>query len=326
MTGDSSAAALGRAPATVRLTAFGTDAVLVVADGALAERAEALAVAHLAAVDGACSRFRPDAEIAVLQGRPGSWVPVSPVLFDALEGALAMAETTGGAVVPTVGACMEHLGYDRDFAAMAADSPDGVAPVPAPDWRLLELDERRQAARLAAGVRLDLGASAKALAADRIAAMVAGFGTGVVVSLGGDVAVAGEAPAGGWSIGIGADSGADEVDEVVALSTGGLASSSTRLRTWRRGGRLLHHIVDPRTGDSAPAVWHLVTVAASSCLEANAAATAAVVWGEHAPDRLARWGLASRLVGLDGTVVCTPGWPSGRPSPEGSAMASGATR
>ena len=309
MTGGAPPVVARRAPATIRLTAFGTDVALVVADPDLAGRAEALAGAHLDAVDGACSRFRPDAEIALLHDRPGTWVPVGPVLFDALECALQVAETTAGAVVPTVGACMERLGYDRDFAQMASEGAEIVATEPAPDWRLLELDERAQAARLAPGVRLDLGATAKALAADRIAALVAGLGTGVVVSLGGDVAVAGDAPAGGWSIGIGAESGAAGVDEVVALSSGGLATSSTALRSWSRGGRRLHHIVDPRTGDSATATWRLVTVVASSCVEANAAATAAVVWGEEAPDRLSARGLAARLVGGDGAVTSTPGWP-----------------
>ncbi|MDE3087237.1 MAG: FAD:protein FMN transferase [Acidobacteriota bacterium] len=302
--------AVGPAPATVRLEAFGTDAVLVLADGDLAGRAEAVARAHLEAVDRACSRFRPDAEIAALEDRAGTWVTVGPVLFDALEAALAVAGTTRGAVVPTVGACLAGLGYDRDFAAVDPWGGEAVTTVPAANWRLLELDERRQAARVARGVRLDLGATAKALAADRVAAMVAALGTGVAVSLGGDVAVAGGPPRGGWSIGVGADSGTDAVDEVVTISSGGLASSSTELRSWRREGRRLHHIVDPRTGDSAPVVWRLVTVAAPSCLDANAAATAAVVWGERAPARLTARGLAARLVGADGTVVTTPGWPA----------------
>ena len=305
-------------PATLSMTAFGTDALVVVADGELAGRAEALARTHLDALDRACSRFRPDAEIAALHDRAGRWVPVGPVLFDALECALAVADATGGAVVPTVGSCMARLGYDRDFAALPADAPDPVTTQPAPDWGLLELDERRQAARLAPGVRLDLGATAKALAADRIAAMVAGLGTGTLVSLGGDVAVGGDAPPGGWSVGIGPESGAEIVDEVVSLSSGGLASSSTQLRSWRRGGRRRHHIVDPRTGDSAPVVWSLVTVAAASCLEANAAATAAVVWGESAPERLAAGALAARLVREDGDVVTTPAWPTRPAVPAGT--------
>jgi thiamine biosynthesis lipoprotein len=52
-----------------------------------------------------------------------------------------------------------------------------------------------------------------------------------------------------------------------------------------------------------------VTVAATSCVRANAASTAAVVWGFEAPERLEAMGLAARLVGHDGVVVATPGWP-----------------
>jgi thiamine biosynthesis lipoprotein len=105
---------------------------------------------------------------------------------------------------------------------------------------------------------------------------------------------------------------------VVALGQGGLASSGTSVRTWRRGGRRLHHIVDPKTGDSARTCWHLVSVAASSCVVANAASTAAIVWGEAAPPRLSAMGLACRLVGNDGSVVVLNGWP---PDPPGADRA-----
>ncbi|MHB8681834.1 MAG: FAD:protein FMN transferase [Acidimicrobiales bacterium] len=161
---------------------------------------------------------------------------------------------------------------------------------------------------------LDLGSSAKALAADRAARAVAALGTGVLVSLGGDIAVAGPPPEGGWSIGIAEESTAAGSDaaQAVAIVAGGLATSSTRSRTWRRGNRRLHHIVDPRTGDSAADHWHLVTVAASSCVVANAASTAAVVWGAEAPGRIGAMGLAARLVDRRGAVTTTPGWPAPR--------------
>src|SRR6202035_2030303 len=115
-----------------------------------------------------------------------------------------------------------------------------------------------------AGTLLDLGATAKALAVDRAArAIAAETGAGVLVGLGGDVAVAGDAPPGGWPVGIATDSSTPPaaVTRVVALRHGGLASSSTAVRTWRRGARTLHHIVDPRTGEPAGTHWRLVSVA-----------------------------------------------------------------
>jgi thiamine biosynthesis lipoprotein len=256
----------------------------------------------------------------MLYGSPGRWVPVGEVLFEALTVARQAAERSGGAVDPTVACAMERMGYDRDFAALSAEGPEPASPVPAPGYRLLELDPRRRRARLPEGVRIDLGATAKALAADRAAAKVAGLGTGVVVSIGGDLSIAGPAPASGWHVGIAADSGipAGAVDEVVAMSSGGLASSSTTLRSWVRGGRRLHHIVDPRTGDCVPPYWQLVSVAASSCVEANTASTAAVVWGPEAPSRLEEMRLPARLVRHDGTVVTTRGWPAPGATPDGA--------
>ncbi len=300
-----------RVQTTVRVDAFGTEAVMVLTNPAVAPTAEALLRRELDAVDLACSRFRSDAELMQLYRRPGAWVPVSDVLFDALSTARRVAEETSGAVDPTVACAMERLGYDRDFAAVPAMSPASAEPQPAPGWRVLELDSRTACARIPAGVRLDLGASAKALAADRAAAKVAALGTGVILSIGGDVAMAGPAPSTGWHVGIAADCGTapNQVDEVVALRSGGLASSSTTLRTWERGGRRVHHIVDPTTGDCVPVVWQLVSVAAGTCVEANAASTAAVVWGEPAPERLEAMGLPARLVRHDGAVVTTTRWP-----------------
>ena len=172
----------------------------------------------------------------------------------------------------------------------------------------------RSAARCAyrAGCELDLGATAKALAADRIAAAAAAqSGSGVLVSLGGDVAAGGQAPAGGWSIGLADDHDAplDGPGPAVSIESGGLASSSTSVRRWRAGHAELHHIVDPRTGRPADTPWRTVTVAARSCVEANVASTASVVLGEAAPHWLSRSGLPGRLVRMTGTVVCAGGWP-----------------
>jgi FAD:protein FMN transferase len=295
----------------IRRGALGTDVVMAVTEAELAADAEAVLGRELDDIDRACSRFRPDAEIAELHRSGGRWVKVSPLLFEALAVARHVAEETAGAVDPTVGTAMERLGYDRDFRAVAPDGPPTPAPEPAPGWWTVELDEVGRRARVPAGVRLDLGSSAKALVADRIAADVAELGAGVVVSVGGDVSIAGPAPFPAWSVGIAPDSASNAaVEEVVSMTEGGLATSSTELRSWVRGARRVHHILDPRTGDSALAVWRTVTVAASSCVRANAASTAAVVWGFEAPDRLEAMGLAARLVAHDGVVVTTPGWPT----------------
>jgi FAD:protein FMN transferase len=303
--------------------ALGTGVHLVVTRaGALAEARRMLA-ADLAAVDLACSRFRADSELVALdhapQGRPGVTGPVriSPLLAEAVAVALEAARLTGGDVDPTVGAAMSAAGYDRDFASVPPDGPPvrlTVARVPG--WRSVVLDEAAGTLSLPAGVRLDLGATAKAWAADRAAGEIAAaLGCGVLVGLGGDIAVAGPPPEGGWRVRVQDVSGRPEdppagPSAVVAIRTGGLATSSTAARRWRRGGDVLHHILDPRTGIPAAPVWRTVSVAAASCAAANTASTAAIIKGESAPGWLAGLGLPARLVTASGGVLTIGGWPA----------------
>lgn len=269
---------------------------------------------ELAAIDLACSRFRPDSEVRALQGAGGRALAVSPRCGEAIEVALEMAQRTGGLVDPTVGEVLVRLGYDRDFAAVAADRDEPVpAGSPAIGWWSVEVDRRAGTVRVPAGVLVDLGATGKAFAADRAAARLARrSGAGVLVSLGGDVAVAGEPPASGWPIGIAWVSGApaSEVRQCIALRHGGLASSSGAARAWRRAGQSQHHIVDPRTGQSVASRWRLASVVAPSCVEANAWATAAIVASSEAPERLEATGLAARLEAFDGTVIHLGAWPA----------------
>ena len=131
----------------------------------------------------------------------------------------------------------------------------------------------------------------------------------MLVSLGGDASAAGPAPAGGFAIGI-ADTCTSPVPaETVAFSSGGLASSGIGVRSWRLGAHRVHHIVDPVTGLSAAPCWRTVSTTAATCVQANAASTAAMVLGERAVDWLEGHRLPARLVRLDGTVVYTTGWP-----------------
>lgn len=300
------------------VTALGTTALLAVTDPAALPTAGLLMRSELAAIDAACSRFRRDSEISRLHARAGTAVSIGSLLAEALAVALRAAERTGGLVDPTVGAAVRALGYDRDFAELDLDEPAPPAPaVAAPGWWQVRLDRSNGAitAVLPRGIELDLGATAKALAADRIACSAAfATGVGVLVSLGGDAAVAGPAPDGGWRMAIGDDHerALADPDAVVTITGGGLASSSTTRRAWRRAGRALHHIVDPRTGESASAHWRTVTVAASNCVDANTASTAAIVLGRDAPAWLADRGLPARLVAADGAVTTVAGFPASR--------------
>ena len=332
--------------AVAERAALGTTARVVVWPPGRAGRALAAVDAQLALLDEQASRFRGDSEISKVHrclpgaarsgsARPGDAprqdappkdVPspdatplgsciVSEGLAEAIAVALAAAEWTGGLVDPTVGGALCGLGYDRDFAALPQDPASEAAPPEpghVPGWRSVQLDGRRL--RLAAGVRLDLGATAKGLGADRAARAAAACvpGGGVLVSLGGDIAVAGEPPVGGWPVLVAdePEPSGPELGQLVRLAAGGLATSSIRCRQWRRGGRTLHHIVDPRTGLPAAGPWRTASVGAANCAEANAAATAAIVAGEQAVGWLTAQGLPARLVAHNGSVRLLSGWPT----------------
>ncbi|HEX4792099.1 MAG TPA: FAD:protein FMN transferase [Actinospica sp.] len=324
------------APAAAEWRALGCTVRLVVADPGKLAGCRVRLAAWLSAVDDACSRFRPDSEISVACRAAGP-VQISPLLSDAIEAALRAARLTDGLVDPTVGAAMAAVGYDRDFSLV---EPDGTAirltTRPVPGWRMIELerpepgDPGPSVLRLREGVTVDLGATAKAWAADRAAEQLAEIaGCGVLVSLGGDIAVAGEPPLREngdhcWRITVrdrtdaptGDDAGSvpDSPAELgpqaeISITDGGVATSGTASRRWLRGGDLLHHILDPRTGLPAAGPWRTVSVAAGSCLDANIAATAAFLLGAEAPAWIGGHNLPARLVSERGRIAYTAGWP-----------------
>jgi thiamine biosynthesis lipoprotein len=294
--------------------ALGTTATVVAAEPAALDAASELLRERLHELDLTCSRFRTDSELAWVNAHAGVAVSVSPLLARAVRVALDAAHASGGCVDPTLGSQLRAAGYDRTFALVRERATWRFAPAPPQReaWRAVELDDEQRFLLIPEGVELDLGATAKALAADDAANAIAGtIGAGVLISLGGDIAVAGPAPAGGWPVRI-ADDHATPLTSpgpTVAITSGGLATSSTSVRRWRTEQGEAHHLLDPRSGRPAVTPWRTVTVAAASCVEANVAATAALVRGAEAVDGLAGARLPSRLVRRDGFVLHVAGWP-----------------
>ncbi|HET9654301.1 MAG TPA: FAD:protein FMN transferase [Kineosporiaceae bacterium] len=334
---------------TLEWPVWSTTARIVVTEPDRLEEAHAVVSEVLAEVDAAASRFRTDSEINQVHAAGGRPVEVSPLLAELVRAGLDAARRTDGDVDPTLGAALISLGYDRDLADLDRDvtglhllsspEPTGAGPTrpqptalqpaaaePAaaqptggaggfsricvhrtPSWRQVELTGRRLT--VPADTVLDLGATAKAWAADRAAALVVDLlGTGVLVSLGGDIATAGPGPDGGWQIRV--QDTPDEPRCDIGLTPGaGIATSSTVRRQWRHGEHAVHHILNPRTLQPAEPVWRTVTVAAASCVESNTLTTAAMVRGESAWSWLNGLGVPARLVRHDGLVLATRTWP-----------------
>ena len=293
--------------------ALGTTVVVAVTEPSALRKSCSLVAAELDAIDRACSRFRDDSELVRLNARAGTATQVGALLFEALSTAVDAAAATDGLVDPTVGRSLRLSGYDKTFSLV--QSRDGTLRpsfVRVPGWRTIELDERTQTVRVPKDAELDLGATAKALAADRAVRSVhEAIGVGALVSLGGDIAVAGAPPGEGWPVRIADDSAAplDSAGPCVLLAAGGLATSGTAVRRWTTSAGELHHLVDPRTGRPAASFWRTATVTAASCVDANTASTAAVVLGEQALRWLATVGLPARLVRYDDAVSRVAGWP-----------------
>jgi thiamine biosynthesis lipoprotein len=286
---------------------WSTEMQIVVTDPEALDVARREVDNELDAIDAAASRFRPDSEINSLATSSGRPMAVSEVLADLLDAALAAARLTDGDVDPTIGAALVALGYDRDFGAVTG-SPTlaGSMTIPA-SWSMITLQGRR--VTVPPGVMLDLGATAKAVAADRCSRRVHFVtGCGALINLGGDIATAGPAPDGGWQILV-QDADADPASSIALPAGSALATSSTVRRQWRIGEHLVHHILDPRTGRSADPVWRTVSVAAQTCFAANTVSTAAIVRGWAALKWIAALGMPARLVDENMEVHTVGGWP-----------------
>ncbi len=300
----------------VTFPVWGSAGVVIATDPQVVEAARREVLEVIDQFDLACSRFRPDSELSALNAANGAQTHAGALLLDAVDAALGAALATDGDVDPSIGEALIALGYDRDFAFVGsqATSPDVRRQVTrVAGWRAIELDRQAGTIRIPRGVKLDLGATAKALAADRAAERAAAAaGCGVLVGLGGDIAVAGEAPETGWRVRVTDDhrAGPQAPGQWIRLRSGGLATSSSTVRRWRLGSEVVHHLLDPATGRPIEGLWRTASVTAASCLQANVASTAAIVRGERAADWLRSLGLPSRLVSLDGSVVHLAGWPS----------------
>jgi thiamine biosynthesis lipoprotein len=303
--------------ASARFEALGSVAVVAVTDAAALADGRAAVQDTVSAFDHACSRFRDDSELTAVNAAAGEPIAAGPLLLEAVRAALRAAQLTEGDVDPTVGEALIALGYDRDFASLAAAinrhstaaaSSGTITVMSAPGWRGVELDPSAGTIRVPRGVKLDLGATAKALAADHAAVGASRLtGCGVLVGLGGDISLAGAAPPAGWPIRVTDDhrSGADVPGQWITLRSGGLATSSTTMRRWGSS----HHLLDPRTGQSVDSVWRTVSVAAGCCLDANIASTAAIIRSERAVEWLESLRLPARLVSVEGMARHVGDWP-----------------
>lgn len=274
------------------------------------DRAEGIVRSTMQEVTRSISRFHPS-DLQRINRASGRLVPVSRRTIELLDVALDAARATAGDVTPTLGSQLVDLGYDRDIEALRSGPAVPAAPAPAldptPGWRDVRIDHDLGLVGIPRGAALDLGAVAKAWTADEAARRVeSALGTPTLVEIGGDVAVAGD-PTQPWQVDVAESRGAP--GDRVGLVAGGLATSSTTARRWTDvDGRIISHVLDPRTGRPTTGPWRTVSVWAPSALAANVASTAALVSGREALRRCSSE-LAVRAVRSDGVVEYIGSWP-----------------
>lgn len=289
--------------------ALGTEIEVIVTD---AEQLPAV-VGHVQrridAIDRTFSRFRLDSELNRLEQLPNIRQPASPRFLELLELALRAARATDGWFDPTIRDALEAAGYDRSIERIEDEGPGESRPaMPAGHWDRIRFDRERRWVILPEGVRLDFGGIGKGFAVDDALRTLSPHHCGVLVNAGGDLAVRGPAPAGGWLCDISAEAGT-RPEATIAIHEGALATSGLGRRQWVRDGARLHHLIDPHTGAPGASPWRSVTVAARECAAAEVAAKVAWLKGDDGPGWLTGLGLAGRFVALDGTTATTGTWP-----------------
>ena len=244
-------------------------------DGSVIER--------LRQLEARWSRFRDDSEVSRLNAAAGKPCVVGPETVDLIERSKWAWHRTAGLFDPTVLDAVRAAGYNRSFEELSITAnalPSASEPsetLPAPGAGGITVDPTTGLVQLPDDVRLDPGGIGKGLAADLCATAAVDAGAeGALVSVGGDLRVAGEAPPRGWEI---------ELDHHVAapacvnLRVGALATSTTLRRRWQTRRGIAHHVIDPRTGRPSNSPVVACSVVAGQAWWAEALATALIVSG-----------------------------------------------
>lgn len=274
-----------------RFALFGTEVRLLLS-GAAGDRRDPRAAldavqARLAHLHSVLTRFDPTSELSRLNANAGTAVAVSETMRDALAAALAAAELSGGLVDPTLLPCLERAGYagsrvgiePAGLAAALATAPPrrrAAEPHPGAAWRRIELDVAARRVHVPAGVRLDLGGSAKGMAVDVAARMLTAW-PGFAIDAGGDIRLGGlfAAPR---TVRVEHPLGGENACELT-VTRGAVATSGLRSRIWRTDDGYAHHLIDPARGVPAWTGLIQATALAPTALEAETLAKSALLLG-----------------------------------------------
>lgn len=289
-----------------KVNALGTECILAGLSGFPSDLSADLFNKSLTEFDEVASRFRSDSELmTIFDGSRRDDVKVSPLLFDAISAAMFGARISNGYVDPTIAQSLVALGYDRDFHLVShKESHEPSIRVVLPQgYSRVRINSHSRTVTVAEGVMFDLGATGKAFLADRIkTAIETELGQSILVNLGGDISASTLEAGRYWTINITDDCSLDPFAPglAIGISGGGITTSSTLVRKWTVGDKVIHHIIDPFTGKPAESEFYSVTVLAGSALDANIASTGTLAMGKLGSEWLTRMRLPAMARGNNG--------------------------
>lgn len=260
------------------------------------------AVAEIDRLETVMSRFDPCSELSQLN-RNGS-ATVSNELLEVIDLAVRARTMTAGRFDPTVREAMIAAGYDRSFEKLK-DTQVRLGP-PTPGGGGIIVDRPLNSVILATGVTLDLGAIGKGFAADMLASLLGEFGSGII-NMGGDLRIfsSHDGHSHEWTVGVDLEG----CTRVLALRSGGVATSGRDRRNWSVDGRLMHHVIDPTTGLPATTDLMRVTVVSKTAVEAEVYATQLLLAGQNeAREIVSSFGLLAVLVSESGDIEWIGDW------------------
>ncbi|MEI9851314.1 MAG: FAD:protein FMN transferase [Sphingomonas sp.] len=251
------------------------------------------------------SHWEPGSDIGRFnRAPPGRWQPLPDEFALVLAAALDVAEASGGAFDPAMGALADLWGFGPPGPRDGLPSPGEVAAAFAGSGRAhIEHDPSRRRARRLAPAALDFSGIAKGYAVDAVAEYLRALGLAdFLVEIGGEYRGEGIKPDGQpWWVDLEPVPGSAPAGIRVALHGLSVATSGDYRRHFTAGGRRYAHTLDPRTGAPLANGVASVTVLHAQCMRADAWATALTVLGpEDGPATAEREGLAMHMVVRDG--------------------------
>jgi thiamine biosynthesis lipoprotein len=232
------------------------------------------------------SRFLPVSELSELNRSAGDWLQVSDDLMDMLQLSTKYYTETNGIFDPSILADLKQIGYDRSMDEIRAGSVSFPAHAPnrisRPAFDEISFDLAENTVRLPRGMEIDLGGIAKGWIVEKAAQLLHQYAEVCGVSAGGDILFIGH-PLDGmdWDVYLEDPRSPTEMLAQLHIPSGAVATSSIMKRTWSQGEKVHHHLIDPRTGDSAKTDWLSVTVISPSVVEAEVYTKAILIGGEQ---------------------------------------------